>query len=239
MSHRASLFRLLGPVAQDILLLRPRSLRQDALTLTADLSLKVLGKEHIPASGPFLLVTNHYTSPGFGVWWTVMALAAVLPLDLHWIITSAWTGTPFTPLSRWVLRRVARIYGFTSMPPMPPERRDAAERAAAVRRVITHARGAHAPVIALTPEGRDFPGSRLGQPPPGAGRFLLYLEQILGTIIPTGVYEADQSVCIHFGPPFMLHLPPGLTPDQQDLIASQMVMDHIAALLPVQLRGDR
>jgi 1-acyl-sn-glycerol-3-phosphate acyltransferase len=241
MPSTSALLHSLAPIARDILLQRPRSLHTDALALTAaaKLSLKVQGRTYLPAQGPFLLVTNHYTRPGFGVWWTGLALAATLPMELHWIITAGWTGSPLEPLSRWLLRRVAQVYGFTAMPPMPPNPEEEAERAAAVRRVIAYARKGQTAVVAVTPEGRDFPGSRLGQPPPGAGRFLLYLQQILGTIIPAGVYEEDEWVCLNFEPPFKLHLPLGLSHGEQDLLASRQVMDHIAALLPLQLKGDR
>jgi 1-acyl-sn-glycerol-3-phosphate acyltransferase len=240
MPIHAALLRSLIPVARDILLQRPRSLHADALALTAaaKLSLKVQGRTHLPAQGPFLLVTNHYTRPGFGVWWTGLALSATLPMELHWIITAGWTGTPLEPLSRWLLRRVAQVYGLTAMPPMPPNPEEEAERAAAVRRVVAYARRSKMPVVAVTPEGRDFPGSRLGQPPPGAGRFLLYLQQILGTIIPAGVYEEDQCLCLNFGQPFKLDLPLGLAHGEQDLLASRQVMAHVSALVPPHMRSD-
>jgi 1-acyl-sn-glycerol-3-phosphate acyltransferase len=241
MPSTSALLRSLIPVARDILLQRPRSLHADALALTAAarFSLRVQGRTHLPAQGPFLLVTNHYTRPGFGVWWTGLALSATLPMELHWIITAGWTGTPLEPLSRWLLQRVAQVYDLTAMPPMPPNPEEEAERAAAVRRVVAYARKGQTPVVAVTPEGRDFPDSRLGQPPPGAGRFLLYLQQILGTIIPAGVYEEDQCVYLNFGAPFKLDLLPGLAHDEQDSLASRQVMDHIAVLLPLQLRGEK
>jgi hypothetical protein len=114
--------------------------RRAGIDCRRKLSLKVQGRTHLPAQGPFLLVTNHYTRPGFGVWWTGLALSATLPMELHWIITAGWTGTPLEPLSRWLLRRVAQVYGLTAMPPMPPNPEEEAERAAAVRRVVAYAR---------------------------------------------------------------------------------------------------
>jgi 1-acyl-sn-glycerol-3-phosphate acyltransferase len=236
MHRRLALIRTLLPVVRDILLGRPRSLRADApaLVASAGLAIQVLNPQHIPHSGPFLLVTNHYSRPGLGVWWAGLALSAVVPLDLHWIITGAWTGSPFTPLSRWLLARTAQVYGLTAMPPMPPDPRDAAERAAAVRRVIQYARRSPQPIVALAPEGRDFPDQQLGLPPPGAGRFMLHLSQILGTIIPAGVYEENDKLVLHFGAPFTLDIP-----GQMDAGISQMVMEKIACLVPFgQVMGD-
>jgi 1-acyl-sn-glycerol-3-phosphate acyltransferase len=234
MHRRLALFRTLLPIVRDILLRRPRSLRADAPVLisAAGLAIRLVNPEHIPPEGSFLLVTNHYSRPGLGVWWAGLGLSAAISRDMHWIITGAWTGSPFTPLSRWVLARTAKIYGLTAMPPMPPDARDAAERAAAVRRVIQHARRPFHPVVALAPEGRDFPGHQLGLPPPGAGRFMLHLSQILSTIIPAGVYEENDKLVLHFGPPFSLDLPPGLYPAQQDALMSRMVMEKIACLVP-------
>jgi 1-acyl-sn-glycerol-3-phosphate acyltransferase len=237
---RASLSRIFSSIAWDVLRQRSRSLHSDALALVAakGLPLVVKGQETIPVRGPFLLVTNHYTRPGLGVWWSGLAVTSVLPVDLHWLITGAWTGSPITPLTRWLLTRVAQIYGLTTMPPISPDPRPTANGAAAVRRVITYARQAHEPVIALSPEGRDFPGSRLGDPPPGAGRFMLHLAQILKSIVPVGVYEDSPALCLNFGPPFTLHLPVGLSTAKQDLLASRIVMNRIAALLPAYLRGE-
>jgi len=235
-----ALYRTLLPILGDILWGRSqRSLRADAQALTAArLDVQVLGGDCLPERGPFLLVFNHYTRPGFGVWWTALALAAALPVEAHWIMTSAWTGSHLTPISRVLLRRVADRYRFTAMPPMPPAPGDAADRAAAVRQVIGYARATPEAVIALAPEGRDFPGSRLGMPPPGAGRFMLHLGQISGTIIPAGVYEENDKLVVNFGPPFALDIPAGLAPAEQDLVASRAVMDRIAALMPVHLRGE-
>jgi hypothetical protein len=235
----ASLSPIFRSIAWDVMHQRPRSLHSDALTLLAakGLPLLVKSREYIPVHGPFLLVINHYTRPGLGVWWSGLAVTSVLPLDLHWIITSAWTDSPVTPLTRWVLTRVAQIYRLTTMPPLSPDPRHTVQRAAAVRRVINYARQTNEPVIALSPEGRDFPGSRLGDPPPGAGRFMVHLAHILKSIIPVGVYGEDQTLCLNFGPPFTLNLPVGLSTAEQDLLASRIVMNHIANLLPVNLRG--
>jgi hypothetical protein len=142
------------------------------------------------------------------------------------------------PASRWALQRLARVYGFTAMPPMPPDPADVAARAAAVRRVLAYARRAPRPVIGLAPEGRDYPGGVLGAPPPGAGRFILQLAAHGLEIAPVGVYEADGGLVVSFGPRFRLGAGEGLAAEARDLAASRPVMRAIAAQLPVYLRGD-
>ena len=71
---------------------------------------------------------NHYYRSGFNAWWMALGLAATVPLDIHFVMTGELTfpGKWYAPLgmagSRWLLRRFS-IYGFTTMPPMPPRPR--------------------------------------------------------------------------------------------------------------------
>jgi hypothetical protein len=71
----------------------PRPYRPDALEAVRTLKppCEVRGQECIPASGPYLLTTNHYYRPGFRAWWITLALSAALPEEIHWITTAAWT----------------------------------------------------------------------------------------------------------------------------------------------------
>ncbi len=73
-------------------------------------------------------------------------------------------------------------------------------------------------------------------PAPGAGRFCLLLHGLGYRFVPAGVYEEDGALCLHFGPEYSLDLPPGLSPDEKDAVASRQVMSHIA-LLP-RFRGE-
>lgn len=148
------------------------------------------------------------------------------------MMTNAWTFLgPLTPLSHWALTRVARIYGFIATPPMPPDPKDVAARAQAVRCVleVAHSPGA---VIALAPEGRDQPGGLLGPLPPGVGRFIEKITQHCQPIVPIGVYEDDQSLCLRFGPPFALNIAIQTSADRRDQIVEQQVMASIARQLP-------
>jgi len=236
--------KLLG-LAVSALLGRRRSFRKDAQDLVASLAppLQVSGGENIPENGPCLFTFNHYFRPGFGVWWVVLAISSLVPNDIHWAMTSAWTYPPgwrdrlVTPATRWAFRRVARTYGFTNMPPMPPRPSEVAERAGAVREILAYARRAPEALVGLAPEGGDQPGGLLNMPPPGSGRFILHLADLGLEIAPVGAFEADGGLCLRFGSRYRLSVLPGLPPDERDLAASQVVMGHIAELLPVAFRG--
>jgi hypothetical protein len=202
----------------------------------------VLGEACRPDGGPGLIVLNHYSRPGFWAWWFVLAISALVPADIHWVTTAALRYRPgprawlVTPLSRWVLGRMAWLYGFTTMPPMPPRPDEAEARASAVRRVLHYARHAPAPLVGLSPEGADHPGGRLGWPPPGVGRFMYHLARAGLPIAPVGVFEADGGLVLHFGPPFAL---PDLSAKGGDLdrAVSEVVLRSVAALLPAERRG--
>ena len=224
---------------RNTLLSGERSFQADARVSVALLSPppKVIHPEHIPACGPALLVTNHYARPGFKAWWIALAISASVPLDVHWMMTDAWTFLgPLTPLSRRVLTQVARVYGFTATPPMPPDPQEVAARAWAVRRALAKARIPGA-VIALAPEGRDHPDGQLGPLPPGAGRFIEKIARYCQPIVPIGVYEDDESLCLRFGPPFALpDMPASLSTEQKDLLVGGQVVEAIAEQLPLHLQ---
>lgn len=85
--------------------------------------LKVLGQENIPRNGPLLLLTNHYTHPGFPSWWVSLSISSIIPLEIHWIMAAAFTSPDplytriVTPITFWAFARFAWVYGFTPMPP--------------------------------------------------------------------------------------------------------------------------
>jgi 1-acyl-sn-glycerol-3-phosphate acyltransferase len=229
-----------------LLSLRPRSFRQDALTAIPRLHtpLGVVGEENIPSAGACLLTMNHYAAPGFQAWWIALAISALVPVDIHWVMTAAWTfenrrfAGPLVPavpgmveLTRRLFPRLARLYGFTPMPPMPPDPAEVNARAIAVRRVVEYARRTPRAVIGLSPEGQDHPGGCLGAPPPGVGRFIALLAAYCPLIHPIAVYQQDGRLVLNFAPPYRLELPAG------DSAASHAVMLAIAHLLPFELRG--
>lgn len=235
----------LGGLAFSVLFSRRRSFRQDSLACVRRLMppLQVQGGDCVPRRGPCLVVFNHYYRPGFPSWWMALALAATIPQEIHFVMTSELTfpGKWYSPLgaagSRWLLRRLARVYGFTTMPPMPPRPCDVTARARSVRRVLAFARANAQAILALAPEGGDPPDGILHWPPPGVGRFLALLVEAGYPIVPVGIYEADGRLCLHFGHERTLSWPAASLADERDRCVAEQTMRAIARQLPARLRG--
>lgn len=244
--HYSYPLRAIPGLAADMLLGRHRSFRSDAVACLARLEppLRVLGKENIPHNGPCVLTFNHYYRPGFGAWWLALAIASVVPVELHWIMTGELTfpGKWYAPLgmagSRRLLKRVSHVYGFTTMPPMPPRRHDVEARARAVLEVLSYVQHTEHPILGLAPEGSDQPGGRLSWPASGSGRFGFLLASRGLRFVPVGAYEAEGEFRLSFGPAYELSLPRGLSPNEKDRQAAKVIMQNIARQLPVHLRGE-
>ena len=231
---------------------RPRSFAWDAERAVARLAPPplVLGGEHVPPRGPCLVTCNHYTRPGFPAWWLTLAVTAAVAArrapgadpQLHWVMTAGWTfpGSPWrqrtlTPLTYWAFRRVARVYDFVTMPPMPPDPAQTEARALAVRRTLRLGRRlvAEGGMLGLAPEGRDLPAGAslpLGEPPPGVGDFITLLVQMGFPVLPVAVAEPDGRLRLSFGPPFLPEIPPGRR--ARDGSVAGQVMAAIARQLP-------
>jgi hypothetical protein len=237
---------LLARVVRDLILLRRRDFHRDAKLCIEGLSppLQVYGRENIPQHGPCVVTVNHYHCPGFGAQWLALAVAALVPASMHWIITAEWTyrGRWYRPVaasgSRILLRRIAQIYGFTTMPPMPPRPEDAGARAASVRAVLEYVRCKGDPILGLAPEGYDPPSGALTKPPAGLGRFGLLLSRAGLMFVPVGAYEQDGAFHLHFGQQYSLSVRNDFSADEKDRCAMQIIMKMIAGLLPFDLRGE-
>lgn len=245
-----------------------RSFTQDAVRLLArrEGQITVAGAEHIPDGGRFVVTANHYTRRGFGAWWISVLVSAAISAaggqSVHWIMTSYWSapGKWYAAIQHWLTRRLftrlARMYGFSGMPPVPLAETDAAESAGAVRHILTLAKslpaGRENPprVFGFVPEGRDFPGAKLGWPPYAAGRFVHQLNRTGYQILPAGLYEEDGQMILRFGRPYDLGEPHShasgeinpvtfrlLTRRQTDLLLTRTVMHRIAVLLPESMQG--
>jgi 1-acyl-sn-glycerol-3-phosphate acyltransferase len=223
----------------------PRSLARDAQRAVAGLhpALEILGAEHIPPRGPCLVTCNHYNCPGFGTWWLTFAIASAVASrrspdsdpEMHWVMTAAWTCPPGTwqstietPLTRWAFARVARLYGFVTMPPATHQ---VQARVAAVLRTLRLARllAQKGGMVGLAPKGGDTPG-RLGDPPKGVGSFIALLVEAGLPLLPVGVTEQGGSLSVSFGPPFIPETPSSRA--LRDQAVARQVMDSIARQLP-------
>jgi hypothetical protein len=163
---------------------------------------------------------------------------------MHWVMTGEWTypGKWYAALrgiySRFILQRLAHIYGFTTMPPMPPRPTDVAARAASVRKVLDFVRRANDPILGLAPEGHDPPARVLTRPAPGVGRFGLLLSQAGLKFLPVGVYEEQGVFILCFGEAYELYVRRELPANEKDSLAAGIIMKNIAGLLPFHLRGE-
>jgi hypothetical protein len=233
-------------LARDTVLLRHRDFHQDAKACIQNLRppLRLRGEENVPQQGPCVITVNHYHRPGFGAEWLALAVAAIVPVPMHWIMTGEWTHP-----AGWlrligvagscvVLKRIAHIYGFTTMPPMPPRPEDVQARAAAVRAVLEFVKRTEDPILGLAPEGCDPPGGVLTRPAPGLGRFGLLLSRAGLAFLPAGAYEEDGSFHLRFGERYLLRVGNDLASDEKDQCAMQIIMKKIADLLPRRLRGE-
>jgi 1-acyl-sn-glycerol-3-phosphate acyltransferase len=235
-------------VVGSALVRRRRSFARDALRAVERLPapMEVRRGEHIPRQGPCLVACNHYTRPGFDAWWLVLAVSAVMAShraagadpEIRWVMTGAWRfeGSPWrarvlTPATRWAFGRVARAYGFVTMPPMPPIPEEMEARAVAVRRTLRLARQAagEGGMIGLAPEGRDSP-ERLGEPPGGVGSFIAHLTRLGLPVLPVGVGEVAGCLRISFGPIFVPEIPARWA--ARDRAVAEQVMAAIGEQVP-------
>jgi 1-acyl-sn-glycerol-3-phosphate acyltransferase len=232
--------RLVANAIWAALVMQPRSFAHDSRWALEGLypPLRLLGKENIPYQSPCLVACNHYSRPGFDAWWIAMAISAAVAAnrapeadpEIQWVMTGAWTFPEsrwkrryITPLTRWAFRRVARAYGFVSMPPMPPSPEEVEERAAAVLRTVRLARHAAKTggMIGLAPEGQDNPEG-LDHLPSGVGRFIALLVQAGLPVLPSGVAEQDGRLQVSFGPVFTPQIPSRKSL-QDDQVAPQVM----------------
>jgi len=223
-----------------------RSFRADAIRCIDKLQppLQVLGTENIPQYGPCIVTVNHYHRSGFGAQWLALGISATVPREMHWVMTAEWTapGKWYEPIkglySRLLLKYLSRVYGYTTMPPMPPCPKDVEARARSIRAVLKYVKEYPDAIVGLAPEGADQPGGKLSVPAPGVGRFGLLLAGSRSAFVPVGAYEAEGRFCLNFGPAYQLTVPSKSSSEEKDAQAARIIMEHIAVLVPEDLRGE-
>lgn len=240
-------------VARSLLLGQRRSFAVDAQRLVEGMTPtpRVENAQYIPPAGAFVVVSNHYYKPGYTAWWGEALIAAAIaqarPADceITWAMANRWTYPDWlrshvmTPLTHWLFTRMARTWGFVSMPPMPSQKQYVPEGVRAVRQMLSlfAAAPGQKPCIGIVPEGRDSPDGSLIEPPPGAGRLILHLAVHGLPLLPVGVAEVDGVLTARFGQPFQLRGPDERDRKELDRLASAQVMTAIGAQLPRELWG--
>ena len=230
-------------VAGSVLTGTRRPFAQDARSACAPLGsgLQVIGATNVPSRGPCLVTCNHYSRVGFDAWWVALAISAVVAEhreadadpEIRWVMTGAWTfpDSPWqrrflTPVTQRLFRRVAAVYGFVTMPPMPAALNETEERASAVLRTVRLARrlAPRGGMIGLSPEGMDTPGG-VAPPPPGVGRFVALLVEAGMPVLPVGIAEGGDRLLLSFGSPLTPTIP--LRRADREGSVSEQVMDAI------------
>ncbi len=238
-------------VAGSVLVLRRRSFAADALRAAGTLRPPALYEctRHIPERGPLLVVHNHYNAPEYMAWWNVLLMSAAIARqrapdadrEVHWVMTAAWSGEgdgwrtrAMTAASGWTFARVARVFGFINMPPMPPRPDQAVARAKSVLQTVRLARqlARSGGMIGLTPEGQDHPGG-FGQFPPGSGEFIALLVEAGLPILPCGIGQQESRARVRFGPVFTPAIPS--RKNNRDAVVTDQVRDAIRGCLEAPL----
>lgn len=217
-----------------------RSLARDARSaLRAYPTPRLSGLEHVPGEGPFVLVANHYSRDGLGIWWTTLALSQAVATrstrPQRWMAIDRLEefrvlgGLPVPSfLSALALRIIGARYRMLLVSRTEVQSRMPMLREA--RRAL-HQDGE---VVALYPEGiRSFSGGVLAEAFDSSGHVLAWLSDGKVPVLPAAVHD-DEAGAIHvrFGEPMVL--------DRRELRgtdATTLVMRRVAALLPEDLHG--
>lgn len=236
-------------MGRDVIFDKPRSFRADCALAVRSLPLPPLldGLEHIPASGSFILVANHYQRRDLWIGWPGGLICDTLwcartDLVCHWVVTdravldgATVRGTPA------LFARVARVWDMLLV--TPPDARDAdAEHARrhALRRCLRALdRSDGRPVcLCIFPEGIAGSTTGLARATPGSGRSLLALAATGAPLLPAAVWEEPGGALhLRFGAPWQPIPPAGMARRDLDAWAGDDALQRVAALLPPAQRG--
>lgn len=232
------------PWLVDIIIGRKRSFSADSRLVVCKYNQPPIfeGVEHIPRTGPVIIVGNHLDRPevmmAFAGMAASVAVADARPEspEVHWTITAERrqkVGPVRIPrgIVRWLFERIARMYDFALMEPAAPF---VMQRAAAMRELEEAV--ARGEAVGLMPEaGGD---GVLRHPRPGSGLFLARLSGGRVPILPLALFIANERLVVRFGRPFTLE-PPAAVEDERtaDRSLGGRVMTAIGRLLPPEWRG--
>ena len=200
---------MLAEVLWAVITGKRRSLAADAARVAHLLQPPPLieGREHIPPRGAFVLVGNHYLTPGVWIGQVCLAITQAVAearveggRELHWLALSEWRWFEFhghwvpNPLSTLVFSRALRVWGCVPTPANPA---DVAGGASALRQIMGYlgrrGKGAAAAPepIALFPEGTGTVA--LEQARAGSGAFLHRLSSRGFPLLPVAQYQLPEE----------------------------------------------
>lgn len=177
------------------------------------------GREHVPASGPYILVMNHIN------WKDPPLVSLALGTSIRWMAKAEvfrW------PIIGFLLRGIGNF----------PVRRGDSDRRAIVMAIRILQNGLP---LGVFPEGHRSEDRALLRAHPGVG---LLAERTDALIVPCGVVGTPGALRLmgrtrpelHFGPPFRVKdLAPEERADHQAV--ADAIMRRIAAQLPERMRG--
>lgn len=191
------------------------------LILALFMRVRVEGLEKVPASGPFLLVSNHLNLIDPPV------LGALLPRRVTFMAKEELFRVPIVGL-------VVKSYGAFSVRRGQPDRQ-------AIRTASDVLRNGG--VIGIFPEGTRSKSGKMNEAYPGAALLAL---MTASTLVPVGISGTDHvrsplsllrrpGIEIRVGEPFVLERKGDGKTDLNGL--TTVIMSHVAGLVPADRRG--
>ncbi len=193
--------RLLLELTMSMLRGEHRSSLLDSRRMLASVPHQITGIEHVPPSGGYTIVANHYQRWDLWIGWEGALLMEAIGRPIHWLVLPSLKGVPF---SRSLFRRVARTYDF--IPAQGP---------AAVRTALRLL--ADGDVIGLFPEGPQGHARGLSPALPTAAKLAVALAH-RAPLVPAAVRELNGTMVAKLGPAYRP-------------VSSEQLMQPILALL--------
>ena len=221
-----------------------RPIYEDAALMMKQLPMPpcVSGAEHIPESGSFVVVCNHYQRLDLWIGWSgailIDAIARRRTMTIRVVTTDrARIGQITVPGTRWLFARVAIVWNLIPVTPSGLHKNNQHYTLLRVLRSLQRA-DYNPTCVIMMPEGDAGDTRGLKSALPGSGRAIYALTKRGIPLVPAVVREENGCLHVAFGEPFTLEQ--GLTNrtrQELDIWAREQVMGHIADLLPSTLRG--